>query len=345
MITARVLIDRFTEGANRLLVDLKPSESEDQRRQAVQALRATLELMIADDDDHDERIELLDHLQQDLLRALFPSHFFNLRVGAWDTTFKQTYALMEQIFEPDVLDEADIYRDAFPDPAAAAHTSNFIMVSRFWRASGAQTYDAEGRLVRFGYDPLLATEEIAATASGTYMSLGPARPGEAIAAIGYAATRPGLLRQGHGYSVVADFERVAAETAAARGETLTLLMLESEVTATAFWSRCGYRWPKGSKYMQPPISFNPETGEPNYPAKLEIMMVKAPGGSGESIDSGLLLQAMRTMLGTWFRPSGAGPEAMKKVDDLLFGTYYREFEDSVAEHGALVPLVLPPSAE
>ncbi|MDX2163021.1 MAG: hypothetical protein SF162_17020 [bacterium] len=341
MISARALIQAYTEAANKLLPDLNPSDPEADRRAKVQAVYDAILPTCEGDED---LIAQLDHIHQDFTRALFPIHFFNRRVRAWDSWFNQSYALMEQIFEPDVLDEADVYRDAFPDPIDPKNPPTFAMVSRFWRVSGDQRYDASGRLTRFAFDPLVATEEIAATSSGTYMSLAPARPGEAIGAIGYAATRNALRGKGHGQSAVQDFERAMIEAAAQRGETLKLLMLEAETTATVFWTRCGYRWPDGAKYMQPPISFDPATGEPNFPPKLEILMVKAPDAPNAThIDKGILLEALRTMLGTWFRPQGGTPEALKRVDEHLFGKYYREFEDSIAHHGQNIPLIAPPS--
>jgi len=334
------LIDAYTDHVNRLLAETpRTDEREAGERSVVERLLPTC----AGDA---EQIALLDQLHSTFLAALTPREFFNLRVRAYDTWFHRTYALMARTFGPDVLDEADAYSTAFPEPVDPHKPPNFAMVSRFFRVSGSQQYDDDGRLTRFSFDPQVTTEEITAMASGTYMTLDPLRPGLSLGAIGYAATRPGLRGQGHGNIIVEMFEQEMRAVARARGETLTLILLESEPTSTAFWSRCGYRWPLGGSYVQPPISFDLQTGEPNFPPRLEILMLKLlDSPHPEYIERDVLLDAMKTMLRRWFLPTDAAPAARARIEGLLFGTYYREFEESIAPQGERVPLVIPPSFE
>jgi len=306
---------------------------------ALQKLRQVIVDRCAGDAD---LINFANRLHNNFVAAYRPLDFFNIRLRAYDDQFMQTYALMCDVFESDVLDEAEIYQESFPAEWKPSAPPTFVMVGRYWQVSGEQQYDSMGRLTQFRYDPLMTTEEVAATSSGTYISLDPERPKESIGAMGYAATRKGLLRQGHGLSIARMFETEIIETARLRGDTLKLLMLEAETTALPFWTTCGYRWATDSRYHQPPISFDPTTGEPNYEAKFETLLIKVVGqDSAPTVDRSLLLTAVKRMLQVWFIPPDATPTALKRIDEVLIGQYFKEFEESIAKYGDSIPLTTP----
>ena len=294
---------------------------------------------------------LLDALRAAYGQALHPTDFVTRHIRRPDETFEQCYELLRLTFQPAELGPREGYvrrLAAQARVAPAREQTPFVMIGRFWRVLGLQRYDAAGRLVRFGFDPLMATEQIASVIDGNYMTmLPPAGPSIGMGAIGHLATREALRRKGgHGGTLVAAFEREIAALAAARGETTGLIVLEAERDAMAFWARQGYRWPVGARYVQPPLDFDPATGARVYDEVPELLMVKDPRDpTATAVDGQLLRQAVRTLYEHWFVgyvrdfPPAAAARAEQDVWDL-----YAAFEASLPDGEATVPLGEPPAS-
>ncbi len=228
------------------------------------------------------------------------------------------------------------------------NTYPFVMMGRLWRASGPQEYDLAGRLVRFAFDPLTVTESIVSSISGHYMSLQPVgRSKQSIGAIGNLVTREQFRGgQGHGTELIQAFEQESARIAAGRGERLELYVLEAQEESQGFWYKRGYRWPSGTRYAQPPLEFDPTTGERLHNEVPETLMVKIPGKPDTtSVDARLLTDAVRIMYLNWcLAETKTYPVvAARRAEEYVMGKVLGEFRDSLPARGASVPLVTPPS--
>lgn len=299
---------------------------------------------------------LLDDLRIACRQALHPTDFILRHIRQADAAFEQCYELMRLTFPPAELNPRAGYVRRFATqanvPAPQARVP-FVMIGRFWRVSGLQRYDSAGRLVHFGFDPLMATEQIASVIAGNYMTLPPQGPepdpdpGAGIGAIGHLATREHLRRTGgHGGTLVAAFEREMETLAAARGETTRLLVLEAEPDAMAFWARQGYRWPVGSRYAQPPLDFDPATGQRLYDEVPELLMIKNPHDpAATSVDAQLLRHAVRTLYEHWClaRVREFAPAAAARAEGDVWNIF-AAFEASLPADTASVPLGDPPTS-
>lgn len=285
---------------------------------------------------------LLEDLRAAFQAAYTPTQFFNEQVLRLDHTFYQCHQLMSQSLDADVVDPIESFADRFeatPDPNDLA----VLMWGRFWMISGAQHYDHDGRLLRFDYNPLTASRHIAAMINTDYIPFPlPDDPNAAMGGIGQMATRLGLRGQGHANNLVQVFEEQVKAIARQRGQTLKLLVLEAERAARQFWARMGYRYPQGARYMQPPLSYSPDTGEPVKRAMPEMIMVKFVDGEiPDTIDKALLIEVVRTLYQRWYMPEGLSEAASAKVDSHLFGTLFADFLSSLPDADQ-IPLIMPP---
>lgn len=336
----RVLVEEFRERANALLRD-----GQDARESA----KLMSDPAVPADDQ-----ALLDELRAAYRQALRPTDFFSRHIRQTGAAFEQCYELLRRTFQPAELPPRAGYvrrlTELAGEPPARARVP-FVMIGRFWRVLGPQRYDPAGSLIHFGFDPLVVTEQIASVISGNYMTLLPssergAGAGAGIGAIGHLATRERLRRGGgHGGTLVAQFEREMEATAAARGETTRLLVLEAEPDAMAFWARQGYRWPIGSRYAQPPLDFDPATGARLYDEVPELLMVKDPHNpAATTVDAKLLRQTVRTLYENWclVRVRGFPPDAAARAEQDV-GNIFDAFEASLPAGAVSVPLGDPPS--
>jgi hypothetical protein len=325
------LIEQFCAGVNSGL-----ERSEDCSPQVYDQLKAEV-------GEDEELVELLDDLRGQFRGAFEPTEFTNRRILKPGLDFDRCYALLRQSLGVDVVDPKEAFAGALSRDPFAPDDPAYALVARFWKTPGLQQYSKDGQLVRFNHDPLTVMESIVAVCSGDYMNI-KNRPGSGMGAVGQAAARQAKRGAGHGWSVAAFFEEEMARLAAERGERLTLMILEAEPGARKFWARQGYRWPRGTQYMQPPLEYD-ETGEPAFPAVPELLMVKVMGQpEATHIDRELLVDALRTLYHNWYIIIARDlPEAARKrVDELVFGKLFTDFMNTLPTDGTKVELVQPP---
>jgi hypothetical protein len=307
--------------------------------------------MLAQAATEDERAPL-DEVYQNFREAAHPTEFTTRCIEGPGPDFETCYELLRQTFQPDVLSPRAGYVRHFvarERTTIAEQPVPLVMLGRFWRVSGLQRYDAAGRLVRFDHDSLAVTEHMASVISGQYMSLltqlTQAGRGLAIAAVGHLATRAALRRGGgHGRALVAAFEREIAALAAARGETDCLIVLEAEHDAMTFWAKQGYRWPLGSRYAQPPLEFDPASGERLYDEAPELFMVKDPRHpAATSVPASLLRDTVQTLYDNWCLAQARtfAPHAATRAAEYV-GKVYAAFDASLPPGDVAVPLIDPP---
>lgn len=286
--------------------------------------------------------ELYDQIIETYHTAVEPGEFYHVPIWQLGDHFEQSYELMRITFTPDVLDPRSAYVENMRDRAEPP--KNSVMVGRFWRVSGRQTYTPEGQLSHFEFDPMTSTESIAAVIMGGYISLKERadRP-IGMGAISYLATRPALRQgRGHGTALSEALEAAMHRCAERNGEKLQYIVLESEARARPFWAKKGYRYPRNSRYIQPPLEYDPRTGEPIRNPAPEAFMVKFMDGTQpECIDREELVMLVRTIYERWYSPTLNSPEATERVRRYVFDELLVQFEESVAGSGENVDLIWP----
>lgn len=292
---------------------------------------------------------LLDQVYHTYCLAQEPASFSNKRIVQPDERFEQCYELLHMTFDEDVLDPKSTFSANLELHQKAQHPAPPVIVGRFWQVLGSQQYDPTGQLSHFRFDPLTVTKSVAGVISGNYMSILPnLRTHGSMGAIGHLATRPHLRRgRGHGTALLQAFEQEITALAASRGETLQVILLEAETDSWPFWAKQGYRWPAGSRYCQPPLEFDPLTGERFHDEVPELLMVKmCQDPTATHIDTTLLTDAVRTMYQNWCLSEAAftsfTKEAVQRATDYVFGKVFAEFVASLPPDGQPVALQKPP---
>lgn len=330
------VIQRFCEIVNNGLAQSKGND------------KAAYDQLLSTIDGTTEK-SLLDQLYQNYCLAQEPDNFFNLRIWEPDERFEQCYELMRLTFGAAEREPRQRYLDMLEFLKEEHHPSPPVIIGRFWHASGPQQYDDSGQLKEFGFNPLVVTDSIIGVISGNYMKLYSLhRQKEGIGAIGHAATRSHFRRgKGHGTTLLQAFEREVEAIAATRGEKLQLIALEAEEDSWWFWAKQGYRWPAGSRYFQPPLEFDPLTGERLHNEVPELLMVKIWNNpSASHIDSQLLIDTVHTMYQNWCLAKivtySFSKEAIQRATDYVMGKVFAEFVASLPPGGEPVPLQEPP---
>jgi len=290
----------------------------------------------------------LDQLYRNYRLAQQPANFFNLRVWEPDERFDQCYELMRVTFGEGELESRERYVEMVRSLKDEHHPYPLVMIGRFWHASGPQLYDASGQLVQFDFNPLAITDNIVSVISGNYMAMQVSqRQGEGIGAIGHLATRDRFRRgQGHGTALLKAFEQEVEMVATMRGERMRLIILEAQADSWWFWAKRGYRWPAGTRYSQPPLDFDPLTGERRFDEVPELLMVKVWDDlAATHVDSKLLMDAVRTIYQNWClaKTASYSTEAARRARDYVFGKVFAEFVASLPPGGKPVVLREPPA--
>jgi GNAT superfamily N-acetyltransferase len=292
-------------------------------------------------DFHAEDPDLAAQIEEAFQAARQPDTFFDALIWRQDVYFEMGYELLRITFDPDVLDPRSHYIGWMKDRTEPP--PDLIMMGRFWRVSGRHRYAPDGQLLHFEFDPFVATESIASVLVANYFTHESAVLGKrvGVGAIGYLATRPALRgKGGHGRYLTAAFETALQQRAADRGDYLLGAMLESEDRARQFWSKMGFRYAEGSRYMQPPLNYNPETGEPTSNTAPETFMIKRMDGAPtESIDRTELLEWLRLMYERWYSPELNNDAATARARALVFDELFGIFRDSLPNDSNPIPLI------
>jgi hypothetical protein len=322
------LIEKFCDAVNAGL---------QQHENRADSVYAELKRDVEDDQD---LLDILDDLREVFTAAYQPQQFETTRIMELGLHFDQCYALLSAILDADILDPKEAFAQAITADLEPGEVNTYALIGRFWTVSGTQTYDVGGQLVHFTYDPLTTTTSVAAAITGDYIPLNKT-PGAGIGAVGQAASRAAMRGSGHGKHVSDAFEAEMKQIASARGEELKLLILESEAGAREFWSRRGYRWPSGVRYVQPPIEFDLTTGEPLLKPVPELLMVK-PVADSQEIDRHLLVDAVESMYRQWYLPEAESDAASARIESLVMGDLFGEFLASLPPEGEPIRLEMPP---
>jgi hypothetical protein len=325
----QALIQNFCTQVNEAL-----AQKQDLSTEIYKALKMT----IVDD----SLLSMLDSLKRDFDAANYPNQFVNLRITTPNIQLNQCYELLSAALGEDILDPKETYMRLLLTDRSPGEPLDYLMVGRFWSVSGLQQYSPDGTLTKYHFDPLTVTKSVAAVVTGDYISL-EKHKGLGIGGLGQAASRSGMRGQGHGKFAVEAFEAEMIHIAAAHEQQLCMMILEAEMTSRRFWAGRGYRYPIGTRYMQPPIDYDRVSGRPLFPAVPEMLMVKPLGSSmGSSIDRELLIDAVHSLYNKWYLFDYIPHKARPEAEAYVFGTLFKNFLDSLPLGDGPVPLVLPP---
>jgi hypothetical protein len=326
----QTLIQNFCAQVNEAL-----TQNKDHSVEIYEALKATI--------TDDALLSILDSLKRNFDAANHPNQFVNLRITTPDTQFDQCYELLSATLGEEILNPKEYYARLLLAERPPGEPLDCVIVGRFWSVSGPQQYSSDGMLIKYHFDLLTVANSIAAAVAGDYIPLEKHKE-LGIGGLGQAASRPGMRGQGHGKSVVEAFEAEMTQIAAAHGQQLCMMILEAEPASRRFWAGCGYRYPMGTRYMQPPIDYDRVSGKPLFPAVPELLMVKPLGNSmGNSIDRELLIDAVYSLYKKWYIFDYIPEKARPEAEAYVFGTLFKDFLDSLPPGDGHVPLVLPPS--
>lgn len=326
------LIERFCDAVNHGL------------SQGQNLASQTLETLQQEAKTQDE-LELLENMYQNFCAAMNPATFFNATARVLGERFEQCYELLRITFEEDERDSRKRLIGMLEMAQDERTPAPLVLMSRLWCVSGSHIYDQSGQLRRFYYDPLAISENIVGAISGNYMpieSLHAEKKGTSIGAIGNQATRVYFRgKGGHGTNLAQAFEKQIAAMASSRGDKLQLMALEAQKDSVGFWLKNGYRWAEGTRYAQPPLDFDPVTGERNFDEVPEILMVKLiDNPDATAIDAQLLADTVYTMYQNWCLAKTVNypPAARKRAVDYVIGKVYSEFLQSLPKEGGMVRL-------
>jgi hypothetical protein len=225
--------------------------------------------------------------------------------------FPPCYALLQEAFAADELNSAAEILADLSVPLSAESPEQYVMLARWAELSGAVGRTGEGRL-----------GAVASLISGCYLALEEPRfAGQGVGFIEYLATSAAQRGQGHAGALLAALEAEFMRIANNRRDRLRLIIGEIGPELVAFKLRRGYRQPPGSRYTQPPIAFDPRTGQPLSPALPKILMVKdMEAGAGAElpaaelpVETDLLLHAVRTIFARRYLPKRLSPQAARRA--------------------------------
>jgi len=162
---------------------------------------------------------------------------------------------------------------------------------------------------------------------GCYLALDSGKfPGQSVGFIEYLVTHAECRQQGHASAMLAAFEQEMLCLAARRAERLRLILGEIDPDLAEFKHKRGYRQPLGSRYVQPPIAFDAQTGRPLSPELPKVLVVKS---SNQPVDAGLLLHAVQRVFEKRYVPQNIGEQAARQAAAYIQVQVYAPFAASL----------------
>ena len=229
------------------------------------------------------------------------------------------YALLQEIFHAEELNTLAEMQADLSLPASIESTEHVVILARQADNSGGQ---------------IINPSPIASLIVGCYLSLGDIdNSDQSIGFIEYLATSPAFRNRGFASSMLNAFEQEMLQLAADRNERLCLIMGEVEPDLVNFKVKRGYHQPRSSKYVQPPISYDQETGLPLSAELPKLLMVKSWSGA---IEADLLLHAIRTIFEKRYIPKNLEIQSASWVKDYIQEHVYVPFLASLQVQAGIV---------
>jgi len=265
---------------------------------------------------------------QRLLTRHTLGRYYNYTFAHPDRYSAQSYKLLRHTFSQAELESLQAYQQELK-----LHDSECspIIIGRLHKwAYTRELVRSRGQRMELPVEEATTPEavQMVAVVSGSYLTLDER---EAIGALGHMVTHE-LSRkgQGHGTALYQAFEQELRDQAKKHHRRLRLIVLESQPDARFFWAKQGFRCLEGVHYVQPPLDFDPHTGQPLGEAVAEHLMVKLCSenpSAEERIDQTVLKRAVFALYKHWYVPEmttfdTAARERVKTfVLEEVFGTF------------------------
>jgi hypothetical protein len=221
------------------------------------------------------------------------------------------YALLQEIFHAEELNTLEEMQADLSVLVSSKSSQQFVVFAR-----QADTEAQYGSL-----------NPIASLIVGCYLSIRNIEPtNRGIGFIEYLVTASAFRQRGYASSLLNAFEEEMLRLASLRKEQLCLIMGEVEPDLVDFKVKRGYHQPRGSKYVQPPISYDQMTGLPLSAELPKLLMVKSWTGS---VDVRLLLHAVRIIFEKRYVPKNMDKQSKHKVNDFIYEHVYAPFSASL----------------
>jgi deoxyhypusine synthase len=239
-----------------------------------------------------------------------------LVIGASDDWLSTAYRMLASEFDPSVLDPYERYVEWIDRNRQGTHSFPFLMV--------------------VGYLTDGQHAHCLGVVSGNLMPLAPyvkpLKPEHEdgfIFALGHQVTASCLRSlgiRGVGKRLWSRALEEAAKWARERDGKLLYSFLEAEPDSIGFWTKQGYRWPKGLHYWQPPLEFD-SSGAFRFPEvpELPLLMPFESTVSREQIDRDLLQNMIATVYQNWSLAKYRtilSPAAMQRAESYVMGEVF-----------------------
>lgn len=269
-------------------------------------------------------ISLLDETNT-ILDGFDAADVFIKQITSPDSSLEAAYRLLELSFDPEVLDSYNSYLEELSQKNPQERSSYSIYMAAF--------IEVERQLYLVGFH------------SSTVMQL-ISHPDTAIQTVAYVVTSPQAKKaglRGIGSRLSEAALHLASEQMNERGCQLAYVVAEAETPSLGFWNKSGFLWPKGVRYLQPPLVFDVR-GEPKF-REVEENLVLLPLGisSRTTIECDILRNLIRTMYENWFlNPHRAilTPDAMLRVQSYVLDNVFERVNSTIPTTGE-IPLVSP----
>jgi len=245
-------------------------------------------------------------------------------IDSHNPIFDAFYKLYEDTFDPNVIEPKERYKMWISSTKNGKHPFPYVLV--------------------VGHSSSLPDKIISFT-SGNYMPLLDEnfKPTQrAIGAIGHTATLEELRRKGYGSRVLSYFETTAKKLTEERNKEFIGLVCEAENRSVGFWHKSGFKELEDVIYFQPPLIFDPNTGERQYDEVQENLVIKSYNAK-KTLPKSLVRNIVRTMYEYWCVPKpdgyfGSGingdlnnPVAYENARSYIHEVVFKKFENSLSK--------------
>lgn len=245
-----------------------------------------------------------------------------------DEWLATAYRLLADQFEIDVLDPFERYVEWLDQNRKGINKFPYLLVAAY---------------LNMGENPLMV-----GVISGNIMKIEehagtdlPAPKPPFIFAIGHQVTSQALRSagvKGVGTKLWKFAIAAARESINKLGGSFQYSFLEAESDSVGFWTKMGYRWPKGVDYWQPPLEFD-DTGQHLHLEVPEILLLKPiEAADTHAIRAMLLKNLIATVYYNWALDkykTSLTPDAFKKAEDYVMGEVFGRLCQKIPENGSV----------
>jgi len=252
--------------------------------------------------------------------------------GPW---LDESYRLMVAEFDPDILDPQERYVRWLELNGAGRHPFPFLLLAAYLR------HDRRAAIVGVLGGNVMAVEEHA----GPNQSQGGPL---FVFALGHQVTSSVVRRKvlrGLGSTLWQAAADEARRLISGRRGFFAFSVVEAEEDSLGYWTKLGYLWPEGVRYLQPPLEFDENGRVLRVPVAEAFLLRPMDPPCTRVVDRTLVKNIIATIYLNWSLDAYRGvlaPAAMSRVERYVMGDLYERVCRELPSTDTL-PLVTPPS--